>query len=97
MGKLGFDYGGRLVVTPQAGASREALSSEDEARSGVRAIAQALIDARAKWGAGPVHLFVSAPFAFAILLGHHLNALGPIHVYEYDKGADTYLQAFQIR
>lgn len=93
---LGLTFGGRLVIMPQSGPSREALTSGEDARTAVGSIVQALMDARADWGAGPVHLFVSAPFAFAVLLGNHLNAFGPIHIYEYQKGADTYHKAFVI-
>jgi len=45
----------------------------------------AIRDAKRRWPAqGTIHLFLSAPVGFAVLLGQRLNALGPVQLYEHE-------------
>lgn len=75
--------GGRIVVEPHAGAGRDAVRSEAHARGIVAAATGALMEARAAWGTrGTTHVFMACPFAFATILGHALNAFGPLALYE---------------
>lgn len=94
--RLGIAYGGRIMITPRGGSSREAVESDSAARGMAEQIADALINARATWGKGTAHMFISAPVGLAVLTGHELNALGPIVVYEYDKDGNDYSKAFVI-
>lgn len=96
IGNFGVMLGGRIIVQPARGAARDAIPSAEYARGVIRKVTTALMRARAEWGAGPTHLFISAPFALAVLLGHELNGLGPIHVYEHHKLTDTYHKAFLL-
>ncbi len=94
--QAGVKYGGRIEAKVRGGPGPTALAGPDEARAAVRDIIRALTDARASWGSGTVHMFVAAPFAFAVLLGHHLNACGPIQVYEHSKSRGTYVRAVTL-
>jgi hypothetical protein len=80
---LGLPLGGRVVIEPEAGASRESIESAAHARGMVRATVDALMRVRADWGIrGSIHLFLATPFALATLLGHSLNAFAPLALYE---------------
>jgi hypothetical protein len=94
--KLGIRCGGRIVIEPKAGGSRQSVPSGGCATSIAGQVAAALISARAKWGLRRTHLFIAAPFALAVLIGQELNALGPIDVYEHDKATDEYVKTFDI-
>lgn len=94
LGNLGVMLGGRITAQPAGGAARDVIPSAEYARGVIQTVTSALMKARADWGAGPTHLFISAPFALAVLLGHGLNGLGPVHVYEHHKSTDTYHKAF---
>jgi hypothetical protein len=90
--RAGAALGGRIVVQPRAGPGPNALAPDD-ARSAVREIVGALTHARATWGMGTTHLFLAAPLALAVLLGHHLNASGRVQLYEHDKTSGGYVKA----
>ena len=94
--KLGIVPAGQVVVTPEAGESRESIPSEACARRFAKSAASALMNARSDWGARPVHLFISSPVALAMLIGHQLNRLGPIHIYEHYDRTDSYHKAFTV-
>ncbi|PYP86154.1 MAG: hypothetical protein DMG65_19205 [Candidatus Angelobacter sp. Gp1-AA117] len=93
---LGIPRGGRIVIEPEVGSSRQSIPSGGCARSIAGQAASALMKARAQWGLRKTHLFISAPFALAVLIGHELNALGPIDVYEHVKTTDEYVKAFTL-
>jgi hypothetical protein len=94
--KLGIRCGGRIVIEPKAGGSRQSVPSGGCATSIAGQVAAALISARAQWGLRKTHLFIAAPFALAVLIGQELNALGSIDVYEHDKATDEYVKMFEI-
>jgi hypothetical protein len=94
--RTGVAHGGRIVAQPRAGPGPTVLVRPDEGRAAVRDIISALTNARARWGSGTTHLFLAAPVALAVLLGHHLNACGPIQVYEHDKTSGRYVRALTL-
>jgi hypothetical protein len=94
--KLGTTCGGRIVIKPREGSSRDSVPSAAHARDIARKVAATLMDARAVWGNGTVHLFISTPFALAVFVGQELNAFSPMVVYEHDKESNDYSRAFVI-
>ncbi len=38
------------------------------------------------YGISEVHLFAAIPQALAVIIGHNLNAMPPVHLYEHDGG-----------
>lgn len=42
------------------------------------------------WGVRKIHLFGALPAALAVLVGHHLNAICPIHLYFLDDARSSY-------
>lgn len=42
------------------------------------------------WGVRKIHLFGALPAALAVLIGHHLNAICPIHLYFLDDARSSY-------
>jgi hypothetical protein len=94
--KLGITCGGRIVIKPREGSSRDSVPSAAHARDIARKVAATLMDARAVWGNGTVHLFISTPFALAVFVGQELNAFSPMVVYEHDKESNDYSRAFVI-
>lgn len=97
VGTLGLPAGGRLVIEPESGARRNALQSSDDARAIVRNVTDALLRARADWGSrGTIHVFMAAPFAFAALLGHALNGVGAICVYEPTTAGNSYARVLSL-
>lgn len=44
-----------------------------------------------------IHLFYAGPLALAFMIGHRLNAVGPIQLYEYDKGLKKYEQGLLLK
>jgi SMODS-associated and fused to various effectors sensor domain/TIR domain len=69
----------------------------DSVRDGAHALAiahqlgrelRSLCDLR---GVRQLHLFFSAPVELAALMGHHLNATGTLHVYQYVRSQSRYI------
>lgn len=97
VGTLGLAVGGRIVIQPESGPGRNALQSSADARAIVRDATDALLRARADWGSrGAIHIFMAAPFAFAALLGHALNAVRPICVYETTITGNGYARVLSL-
>ena len=94
--QLGISVGGRIVVRPELGESRESIPSQECARRFAGSVASALMTARSEWGPRRTHLFISSPVALAVLIGRELNGLGPIDVYEHDKDTDSYEKTFTV-
>jgi hypothetical protein len=46
----------------------------------------ALSEFRGRHQLNRLHLFIKAPSVFAMALGHRLNAVGPIQLYDWDTG-----------
>ncbi len=45
---------------------------------------------RDEWGASKIHLFIAMPALLATLVGYHLNAICPIHLYFMDHTENNY-------
>jgi hypothetical protein len=83
LGSLNLPIAGRVVVRSTSEPSRTAVRSGAHARGIARTITDALMHIRADWGLrGRTHVFMAGPLPVAILLGHALNAFGPLRVYE---------------
>ncbi len=94
---LGLPVGGRILVQPLAGPGRAAVRSGAHARAIVRAVTDALMRARADWAiSGRTHIFIAAPLPLAVLLGHALNAFGPLRVYERTIDNQAYVSTFDL-
>lgn len=82
----------RLHVRPQYGeASRDFVRNGEHARGIASYVADRIIELRRE--VGQIHLLIAAPWTVALFLGQHLNACGPIHLYEHDKVTGSYAQA----
>ncbi len=84
-----------LSVAPAAGAGR---ASVDPGRAnGLAAgIAQAIRDARVRYGASETHLYLACPWPLATLVGYHLGSSGPITSFEATVSRDNYLPACRL-
>ncbi|MFB8832028.1 SAVED domain-containing protein [Azotobacter sp. CWF10] len=51
----------------------------------------ALVEFRARHQLQRVHLFIKAPSMFAMALGHRLNGVGRIQLYDWDQGSTSQL------
>ncbi len=97
IGSVGSPIGGRIVVQPELGASREAIESPAHSRGMVRDVTNALMVARAEWGTrGTIHLFLATPLAFAVLLGYSLNGFGALALYELRPGQQEYMRTLTL-
>lgn len=94
--KLGINCGGQIIITPAAGIGRDSIRTDAEARRFAKSLASELMTRRSIWECRQTHLFISASVEVAVLIGHELNALGPIHIYEHNKKTDSYERAFTI-
>lgn len=82
LARAAFGAGALIYAEPDTGAGPSALTSSGDAVA-LAASAKALIrDARAKHGAAKIHLVPYGPASPFLFLGQHLNALGPICLYE---------------
>jgi len=80
---LRLPVGGRVTVEPAAGASRDAVRSDEHARGIINDLTTQLMNSRARWGTrGTLHIFIASPLGFAVLLGHALNGFAPLALYE---------------
>jgi len=79
----GRDFRARVAFRPPAGDARNAVAGPEEALAMAVQVATDIRRLREEYGADVTHLFAAAPLALAVLLGHQLNACGPIQMYEY--------------
>jgi len=96
-GSLPSTIGGVVTVEPEGGAHRESIAGEGEARHVVDEIAATVMKYRSDWGTiGRTHIYISAPFALSVLLGHSLNGFGPLTLYERSTVEMNYKPALEI-
>lgn len=89
--------GGVVTVDPEEGAHRESIGGEGVARYVVDEVVSALMKFRSEWRTlGRTHVFISAPFALSVLLGHSLNGFGPLTLYERSTEEMNYRPALDI-
>jgi hypothetical protein len=86
----GQGFRARVKFQPAGGWSRDAVAGSGEAFAMAFQVAMEIRRARAQYGTDKTHVFAMMPLALAMLLGHQLNACGPIQLYEYDKGSSRY-------
>jgi hypothetical protein len=79
--------------TPTVGPGRDAVPDGAHALAMARQVEQALLAAHGARPDGTIHLFVAAPFAFAVMVGRKLNACGRVQCYDFDKAGGGYVPA----
>lgn len=72
-----------------SGVIMQPLKSDREVNLAVIGAKRAVIDALRPKGVRKVHLFLATPSPFAFILGHRLNSLGQVQLYEH-QGGQTY-------
>jgi hypothetical protein len=79
-------YRGAVVLEPEGeGATTVSLKTPSQVVDAVEKTIDGIRQAKRRWPEpGNIHLFLSAPVGFAILLGQRLNAFGPIQLYEHE-------------
>ncbi len=88
---LGISYGHRLQLEVKEGVSNEAVKDGAHALSIARQVGRELRTLCDRNGVAHIHLFLACPVELAVLIGHHLNALGTVTVYEYRKQTREYI------
>lgn len=63
--------------------SSQPIPDADSLNGAVLEAKKALADFRSKWQMQRIHLFIKGPSFFAMALGHRLNALGEIQLYDW--------------
>ncbi len=84
---LRFTPGPKLEAAP--------FMSNADARDIALQIRRELGRAVSAYGVSEVHLFAAVPQALAMMIGHNLNAMPPVHLYEYD--GDEYRLSHVLR
>jgi hypothetical protein len=79
-----------LHVMPKGGPSRECVSDAAACCGLARAIAREILQQRSQKPFTGLHVLACVPQSLAIMIGRHLNTLGPIQLYEYDPEACRY-------
>ena len=86
----------RVNLQPPMGYGRKSVANAPQALSMAIQAAEVIRHIRDERGALRTHLFAAVPIGLAALLGHQLNACGPIQLYEYDKERLTYVPSFML-
>jgi hypothetical protein len=94
---LGISYGHRLQLEVKKGVSNEAVSDGAHALAIARQVGRELRTLSDRDGVGHIHLFLACPAELAVLIGHHLNALGTVTVYEYRKQTREYISGCTLQ
>ncbi len=92
----GEAFRARVTLQPRVGCGRESVADAQQALSMAVQAAKAIRCIRDERRALRTHLFAAVPIGLAVLLGHQLNACGPIQLYEYDKERLTYVPSFML-
>ncbi len=87
----GAGLGALVYAEPDVGVGPAVLKSAGDAVALAISAKQVLRKARAKYGTAKIHLVPYGPATLFLLVGQHLNALGPVIVYE--RTADGGYQA----
>ena len=83
----------RVCITPAGGVSRTAVEDGPWAASAAREVGDILRQLYDQRGVRRVHLFVAAPPAWCVLLGHHLSAVGELVIYQFHPHTQRYVRA----
>ncbi len=75
-----------LRFTPGHGLESAPSMSNADACAIARQVRRELGRAVSEYGISEVHLFAAIPQGLATMIGHNLNAMPPVHLYEYDDG-----------
>ena len=86
-----LSFRARCSISPKGGTSRYAVSSDSQAVGIADQVLRAIDQLRNERNVRTIHLFASIPINLAIILGHYLNACGPIQIYDWDKANRSYL------
>ena len=76
-------FAAALEVQPFGGAGSQSIGDGSDAASFALAVRDYLKQQNAQKGTCRVHLFYNGPYALSVLLGHHLTAIGRLHLYEW--------------
>ena len=88
--KRGQTFRARVKFQPPAGAGRDAVAGTEEALAMAIQVCMEIRRVRGEYGTDKTHVFAMMPLALAMLLGHQLNACGPVQMYEYDNETSSY-------
>lgn len=83
IGEAGLPVGTLLALGPQSDPGNRAVSSAAWAAAWARSAREQARRAAASAGATHVHLYLAAPAALAMMLGHQWNLMPPTTVYEH--------------
>ncbi len=86
-----------LRLTPGPNLEAAPFMSNANARAIALQIRRELGRAVSNYGISEVHLFAAIPQALAVMIGHSLNAMPPVHLYEYDDGKYALSHVLQRR
>lgn len=86
----------RVKLTLVGGPSRQGVRDQAHANSIAAQIFQEIRAVRQDPNLKTVHIFLSAPFAVAVLIGHLFNACGPLQMYEFEKMKNEYVPSFMV-
>lgn len=81
----GQGFRARVTLEPRGGWGRDAVAGTEHALAMAIQVAMEIRRLRAEYGTDKTHVFAMMPLALGVLLGHQLNACGPIQLYEYDN------------
>jgi hypothetical protein len=73
-----------LRFTPGPALASAPYMSDADARSIVLQVRRKLSRTISNYGISDVHVFATVPQALAMMIGHNLNAMPPVQLYEYD-------------
>ena len=86
----------RVALQPPMGYGRESVANAQQALNMAIQAAEVIRRIRNERRALRTHLFAAVPIGLAVLLGHRLNACGPVQLYEYDKERLTYVPSLML-
>lgn len=83
-----------LRFEPKRGLTRGSVTGNDVAIAMALQIRASILHAQQKRQIDEVHIFAAIPQGLALLMGHYINALTPIQLYEYING--SYIPSTQL-
>jgi len=96
MHKSSVKFGAIVYLEPETGVGNNAITSNADAVA-LAAHAKSLIQHyRQHFRASRIHIILYSPASFSLFLGQHLNALGKVVAYEWDKDKEKYLPAISV-
>ena len=96
MHKSSVKFGAIVYLEPETGVGNNAITSNADAVA-LAAHAKSLMQHyRQHFRASRIHIILYSPASFSLFLGQHLNALGKVVAYEWDKDKEKYLPAISV-